>query len=99
MATLAKILEVIMVISFGLSWPISIFKTLSAKTAKGKSPIFISLIVFGYICIIISKIITKTLPGGELGFAFPFYCINLAMTSFDLGLNIYYRKKDAKEGN
>ena len=46
---MVEILEAIMVISFGISWPISIFKTLKSKTAAGKSPLFIGLIIFGYI--------------------------------------------------
>ena len=58
---MAEIFEMIMVLSFGLSWPISIAKTLKAKTAKGKSPVFIGLIVFGYICGITSKILAKYL--------------------------------------
>ena len=89
MGGIAEILEMLMVVSFGLSWPISIFKTLKAKTAKGKSPLFIALIVFGYICGIISKILA-----GNITYVFIFYCINLAMTSFDLFLNLYYSKKE-----
>ena len=54
---MVEILEAILVISFGISWPISIIKTLKSKTSAGKSPLFISLIIFGYICGIISKIL------------------------------------------
>ena len=86
-----EILEMMMVLSFGLSWPISIIKTLKSKTAAGKSPIFIGLIVFGYVCGIIGKIIS-----GNITYVFVFYCINLVMTSFDLGLNLYYRNKEKK---
>lgn len=88
-----EILEALMVISFGLSWPISIMKTLKAKSAKGKSPLFISLIVFGYICGIISKIIGEA----SLNYVFIFYCINLVMTTFDLFLNLYFRNVDKKK--
>ena len=86
-----EILEMMMVLSFGLSWPISIIKTLKSKTAAGKSPIFIGLIVFGYVCGIIGKIIS-----GNITYVFVFYCINLVMTSFDLGLNLYYRNNEKK---
>lgn len=86
-----EILEMMMVLSFGLSWPISIIKTLKSKTAAGKSPIFIGLIVFGYVCGIIGKIISENIT-----YVFVFYCINLVMTSFDLGLNLYYRNKEKK---
>lgn len=86
-----EILEMMMVLSFGLSWPISIIKTLKSKTAAGKSPIFIGLIVFGYVCGIVGKIISENIT-----YVFVFYCINLVMTSFDLGLNLYYRNKEKK---
>jgi hypothetical protein len=87
---MAEIFEMIMVLSFGLSWPISISKTLKSKTAAGKSPVFIGLIVFGYICGIISKIVSQNIT-----YVFVFYCINLVMTSFDLCLNLYYRHKES----
>jgi hypothetical protein len=93
---MVEIFEAIMVVSFGLSWPISILKTLKAKTAKGKSPFFIGLIVFGYICGITSKILNSVENNVALNYVFIFYCLNLLMTSFDLGLNIYYRRKDSK---
>ena len=86
---MAEIFEMIMVLSFGLSWPISIVKTLKSKTAAGKSPVFIGLIVFGYICGIISKIVSQNIT-----YVFVFYCLNLIMTSFDLCLNLYYRNKE-----
>lgn len=93
---MVEIFEAIMVVSFGLSWPISILKTLKAKTAKGKSPFFIGLIVFGYVCGITSKILNSVENNVALNYVFIFYCLNLLMTSFDLGLNIYYRRKDSK---
>ena len=92
---MVEILEAIMVISFGISWPISIFKTLKSKTAAGKSPLFIGLIIFGYIAGIIGKIIN--IPNNPLNYVFIFYCINLVTTSFDLCLNLYYINKEAKQ--
>ena len=67
-------------------------KTLKAKTSAGKSPLFISLIIFGYICGIIGKIIN--IPVKPLNYVFIFYCINLVTTSFDLCLNLYYTNKE-----
>lgn len=87
---MSEILEMIMVVCFGISWPISIVKTLKTKSSAGKSPFFIGFIVFGYICGIISKIIS-----GNITYVFVFYCINLVMTSIDLGLHFYYRHQEA----
>lgn len=89
---MAEIFELIMVISFGLSWPVSIIKTLKSKTVAGKSPIFIALVSFGYICGIISKIISNNIT-----YVFIFYCFNLLMTLFDLLLNLYFRRKEHSE--
>lgn len=93
---MAEILEMIMVICFGLSWPISIIKTLKMKCSTGKSPLFISFIVFGYICGIISKILFSIENDTKLTYVFIFYCINLVMTSFDLSLLLYYKYKESR---
>ena len=45
LAITAELFEIIMILCFGFSWPISIIKTLKAKTAAGKSPLFIILII------------------------------------------------------
>jgi len=95
MTEIAEILEAVMVISFGISWPISIFKTLKSRTSAGKSPLFIGLIIFGYIAGIISKILN--IPNKPLNYVFIFYCINLVTTSFDLCLNLYFTNKKKKQ--
>lgn len=86
---MAEFFELLMVLCFGISWPISIAKTLKTKCVSGKSPLFIIFIIMGYIFIIISKLIS-----GDIKYTFYFYWLNLAMTSFDLSLQIYYRKKE-----
>ena len=40
---MGEIFELIMVICFGLSWPLSVYKSAKSRTAKGKS-LFLSLI-------------------------------------------------------
>lgn len=34
---MAEMLEIIMIVSFGVSWPINVVKSYRARTAKGKS--------------------------------------------------------------
>ena len=89
MAELAELFELLMVLCFGISWPISIIKTLKTKCVSGKSPLFIMFIILGYIFIIISKLIS-----GNIQYEFYFYWLNLSMTSFDLFLQFYYRRKE-----
>lgn len=44
---IAEILETVMILAFGLSWPLSIYKSVKSRTAKGKSgPIFVLSWVF-----------------------------------------------------
>ena len=52
---MAEILEIVMIVSFGASWPMNVIKSYKAKTTKGKSIAFLCLIFFGYIAGIASK--------------------------------------------
>lgn len=52
-----SIFEAAMLICFGLSWPVSILKTLKTKVVSGKSPLFVALIAVGYICGITHKLL------------------------------------------
>lgn len=89
---MAEILEVIMVLSFGAAWPVSIHKSLKARTAKGKSPFFLSIIIFGYASGILSKAIA-----GRINYVVAFYIINMIMVSIDLSL--YFRNKKLDQLN
>ena len=52
---MAEILETIMLICFGVSWPMSVYKNIKAKTAKAMSLGFILLITMGYVAGIAAK--------------------------------------------
>lgn len=87
---MADILEILMIVAFGFSWPFNIVKAYKARTAKGTSLLFTLLIFSGYVAGILSKIVAKNwTPLRTL--AFVFYCINLAMLS--CALVIYFRNK------
>lgn len=79
-----EILETLMIISFGISWPLNILKSYRSRTTKGKSLPFTLFILFGYICGIISKIMTQ-----NFNLAFWFYIPNIIMVSIDVCL--YFR--------
>ena len=42
---MSEILEILMVVSFGASWPFNVMKSWKARTAKGKSLLFLCLIL------------------------------------------------------
>jgi len=81
---MAEIFEALMVICFGISWPVSIVKSWKSETAKGKSLVFLGFILIGYLCGMISKIIA-----GKITYVFVFYVLNFMMVSIDLCL--YFR--------
>ena len=88
---IATICETIMVICFGVSWPLSIYKSATSKSTKGKSPYFTMAIITGYIAIIIGKIVIQDFTGWLATLKFVLYCVNLTMVSIDLGL--YFRNR------
>lgn len=86
---MAEFFETLMLICFGLSWPISVVKSYKSCTAQGKSLMFELAIFIGYICGICSKFMA-----GNINYVLMLYIINLAMVSTDIALYIRNRKYD-----
>lgn len=79
-------LEAAMVICFGVSWPLSIYKSYRSKTAKGKSIIFLCFILLGYALGIANKIVNH-----DINYVIGFYILNFVMVFIDFLL--YFRNK------
>jgi len=100
---ITDLLEALTIFCFGLSWPISIRKSLISRTAKGKSLFFEVFLLIGYLCGIVRKVIQ--LVGGMNGLlfflSFFFYILNFIMISIDVGLYFRNSKLDklAEEKN
>ena len=90
---MAEILEVVMIVSFGASWPMNVLKSWKARTTKGKSLAFLCLILFGYIAGITGKLLNPTYMAeiGEKWYVLFFYVLNFVMVGTDLIL--YFRNK------
>ncbi len=58
---MAEVLEAIMLICFGLSWPLNAYKNYRAGTAAGTSWQFIALITAGYFAGIAAKFVSGNL--------------------------------------
>jgi hypothetical protein len=86
---MAEFFEAIMVVCFGLSWPANIIKSWRARTARGKSLLFLILIGIGYVAGIASKLIS-----GNITYVFVFYVINFVMVSTDIALYVRNRRLD-----
>ena len=97
---MSEFLEIVMILSFGASWPLNVMKSYKARTAKGKSLGFLCLILFGYIAGIASKFTNAAYMAAfsEKWYVLFFYFLNFAMVSVDLLLYFRNRKLD-KENN
>lgn len=80
-----------MLTCFGLSWPISVYKTLKARNADGKSCTFSLIIISGYVFGIIGKIMQ--MPNNTFLFwlTFAVYILNLVVVIFDTIITAYYK--------
>lgn len=83
---MSEILEIIMIVSFGLSWPANVLKSYRARTAKGKSISFLCLIFFGYIAGIASKFTNEAYMASfsEKWYVLFFYFLNITMVGLDI---------------
>lgn len=84
-----QILESFMLICFGMSWPISVYKSLTSRSTKGKSVLFLLAIITGYLAGICGKLI-----GGQINYVLFLYCINLIIVSTDLVLFFVNRRRE-----
>ena len=89
METLAIILAAAMPICFGVSWPFSIVRSWRARTAQGKSPIFLGFLIVGYICGILATVI-----GGTFTWIQYLYIADLVMVLIDFSIYLRNRKLD-----
>lgn len=93
---MTNLLEALMILCFGLSWPISIRKSWISRTAKGKSLFFEFFIWIGYVFGIARKVILW-MEAGSAGTSLDlavlsgmvFYILNIVEISIDMAL--YFR--------
>ncbi len=90
---LASIFETLMIVSFGISWPMSIIRSYRSRSTKGKSILFSCFIFVGYLCGITAKFISHT-----YNLAFWFYFPNVIMVFTDICLYFRNRKLEKEAG-
>ena len=97
---MSELLEIIMIVSFGFSWPMNVIKSYKARTTKGKSLAFLCLIFFGYIAGIASKFTNAAYMAAfaDKWYVLFFYVLNLIMVGTDLCLYARNRALDKKNG-
>ena len=87
---MGEFLEIAMIVLFGASWPANVIKSYKARTAKGKSLLFLILILVGYLCGITAKVFFTEAKWYVLFF----YILNTVMVSTDLVLYFRNRRLD-----
>lgn len=80
--------EVLMLVCFAFSWPISIAKALKTKIVIGKSPLFMLIIIAGYGFGIIHKMINNP------DYVTYLYFFNMLLVTTDLILYFHFIKKN-----
>ena len=95
---MSEILEITMVLLFGCSWPTNLITSYKARTAKGKSLLFLVLVIIGYIAGIASKFANETYMASfaQKWYVLVFYIINLIMVLMDFALYFRNRQLDKK---
>ena len=85
------IFEMLMVVCFGISWPLNIHKLVKSKTAKGTSVLFYFFIWIGYIFGLAGKALKAAHGIATPAYVWFFYILNTLMVS--LGILLYFHNK------
>ena len=97
MLIFASYMEMLMVICFGISWPINIVKAWKARSTKGISLLFYSFILLGYLFALAGKFALifyyEDQPWYEIvnWYVMFFYILNTLMVA--TGIGIYFRNR------
>lgn len=83
-----SIFEAGMLICFGASWPFAVMKTYQSKNVKGKSLLFLSLVIIGYIFGIVNKILYT------MDIVVWLYVLNLLLVGTDAILVLIYKNRN-----
>ena len=86
MQFLAPWFEAMMMICFGVSWPVAIAKTLRTRSVAGMSLFFLVVVEMGYSAGILSKLL------GRLDWVVALYFVNFLFVGFEIILYFRYSK-------
>lgn len=95
MLDVVQICEIMMLCTFGASWPFNIAKSIRSRTAKGKSVPFEILVVIGYGFGLFGKI-WAYMQTGTLAYSTWFYIADILMVCIDIVLYLRNTKLDRR---
>jgi hypothetical protein len=85
-----SIFEILMLVCFGIAWPVSIYKSYKSGRVDGKSGKFLLIVFIGYVAGFVHKIIYNWDAVAYL------YALNGGMVALDMGLYVKNKKQDGK---
>lgn len=88
---MADVFELVMIVCFGVSWPLNIYKAWKARTTKGSSVQFYFLILIGYLFGIASKVIKLNQGISTPAYVWFFYILNSVIVT--LGIIVWFRNR------
>ncbi len=82
-----------MLLAFGCSWPASILKSWRTRFVRGKSPAFMCIVMTGYVCGILHKLLNPPPPEADFLAAniLWLYVLVLALVATDFILYLRFR--------
>lgn len=83
------VFEALMLICFGISWPVSIWKALRTRIVAGKSPMFMAIVFLGYLSGIAFKLT------GKPDWVLALYVMNAVLVMTDLLLYFKFLPRPA----
>jgi hypothetical protein len=84
-----SVFEALMLICFGVSWPVSIAKTLRTGIVAGKSPLFMAIVCLGYASGVAHKVLFAP------DWVVILYTANMLLVATDLCLYFAYLPRSA----
>jgi hypothetical protein len=87
-----SIFEIRMPACFGVSWPISIYKSLKTRVVAGKSPLFMGIVMLGYAAGITHRILYSQ------DWVIALSILNLPLAGADPALYFHFSKSGFNAG-
>ena len=91
---MAALLEAMMLVAFGISWPMTLVKNWRIRSAKGMSLSFYCMITLGYLCGIAAKCVS-----GQINYVLIVYVCNTLMVSSNVAIYLRNRRFDLQQAN
>jgi hypothetical protein len=92
-----EVLEALMLVCFGFSWPFSIARMVRTRSSQGKSLLFVSLVETGYMFGLASKLVEAALAGTWPRPITLLYLALAIVVGIDLLLAVRYRRLAAEK--